>query len=980
MPGMITMHGRPCIRARRRGADAMGGGMTDDRTPPRTFAHVQAEESDAIRQGREALSLRADGGLVGLALSGGGIRSATFCLGVIQALARAKRLTAVDYLSTVSGGGYIGGWLSAWIYRKGLDRVQNTLSRPARPGVFVEAPEIAWLRRYSNYLAPRLGLLSADSMTLVATWTRNVLLNLVVVVSLIALLVLLPRLLVEPAMFALVHRRVEVGYAALWFAFFLFPVAISFNLMRSARRARDPAPNWMNTTGGVFAAVLIPGMVTTVLASVALFNTGTGGGFDALGLAAGASLLLALAGVLWVPWSLWHAAGTIGEALRKTAAEACIFALAYAGALAAGLALLRLFTQVVLPTAPGEVERAANLLTFGPPALLITFGVSGSVLVGLVGRAYEERTREWWGRMNAWFVTLGLAWLALFLLSFYVPPVLRWAQAHSGDWAAGLAGAGWLGTLLTTLLAPKPDAQASAWSRWAIKGLDLLATFAMAGFFVAVAAGVWFSLEALADVKPASPVPAAHHAEVELSVKADERRTKLSYAGSNRSPAPLEDFVTASFADQTAVVHSTLTIGGFQLDTTVALTFGGLLLFGLFGWRVDVNKFSLHDVYKNRLIRCYLGATRQEFRRAHPFTGFDEDDDLALDKLQKSGVRRTGRGETEPEREPVRPVPVRPVHLLNAALNLTQGDNLAWQERKAASFTMSPYYCGYTLGPSTGDARHSRAICDDAPPGEGYRDASEWASLDGLNRRFSLGMAIATSGAALSSNRGRGTTAALAFLTTVFNVRLGRWSPNPRAKRWRVSGPRFAPVCLLLELFGYSNEARTYVHLSDGGHFDNTGVYELVRRRCRTIVLVDAAADPDRRLDDLANLARKCRVDFGADIHLPLEGFQSGAQAGAGCSGFAFGQIDYHDGSAPAALVVIKPTRLALKQLAVDVFSYGQRHASFPQQPTADQFFDESQFESYRALGESIAEDCLKNVACPPAVAWPAPHAGDDRG
>lgn len=954
--------------------------MTDDRTPPRTFAHVLAEEGDAIRQGRDALSLPAEGERVGLALSGGGIRSATFCLGVIQALARAKRLTAVDYLSTVSGGGYIGGWLSAWVYRKGLERVQNTLSRPAKPGVFVEAPEIAWLRRYSNYLAPRLGLLSADSMTLVATWTRNVLLNLVVVVSLISLLVLLPRLLLEPAMFTIAHRRAEVGYAAVWFAFFLFPVAISFNLVRGVgggRGGRDAAPTWMNTTGGVFAAVLIPGMATTVLASIALFNAGRDSAYDALGLAAGASLLLALAGALWVPWNLWKLSRTeagMGQALRKAASEASIFALAYAGALAVGLALLRLFTSLVIPTSSGEVERAANLLSFGPPALLVTFGVSGSVIVGLVGRAYEERTREWWGRMNAWFVTLGLAWLALFLLSFYVPPLLRWAQAHSGDWAAALAGAGWLGTLLTTLLAPKPDAKASAWSRWAAKGLDLLATIAMAGFFVAVAAGVWFSLAALADLKPTAPKPAAHHAAVELSVQADERQTRLAYAATARSPAPLERFVTASFADQTAVVHSTVAIGrGVELDTTLALAGGALLLFCVFGWRVDVNKFSLHDLYKNRLIRCYLGATRQEFRRAHPFTGFDEDDDLALDKLQGSGVRHALRGDA-------RPVPVRPVHLLNAALNLTQGDNLAWQERKAASFSMSPYYCGYTLGPSTGDARHSRAICDDAPPGEGYRPTSDWASRDGGNRRFSLGMAIATSGAALSSNRGRGTTAALAFLTTVFNMRLGRWSPNPRARRWLASGPRFAPVCLLLELFGYSNEARTYVHLSDGGHFDNTGVYELVRRRCRTIVLVDAAADPDRGLDDLGNLVRKCRIDFGADLRLPLEGFQSGTQAGADCSGFAFGEIDYHDGSAPAVLVVIKPTRLALKQLAVDVFSYGKRNASFPQQPTADQFFDESQFESYRALGEGIAEECLKNSACPPSLAWQEPRPGAGRG
>lgn len=911
--------------------------VDDDETPPRTFEHAKGEEAEAIRQGRVAASV-GDGPLIGLALSGGGIRSATFCLGVIQALARAKKLTAIDYLSTVSGGGYIGGWLTAWIHRKGLDRVQNTLSRP-RSEQFVEAPEIAWLRRYSNYLAPNLGLLSADSMTLVATWTRNVLLNLVVVVSMIALLLLLPRLLLEPVMSLVAKRRAEVGYAAVWCAFFLFPLAISFNLMLAARRKRGAAPNWWSTTGGVFAAVLIPGMITTVLASIAIFSVSSDKGYDAIGLAIGAGILLVVAGLLWVPWSIGHNNGQLGVVLK----EAAIFGLAYAGALVTGLALLRLFARIVVPTSHCEVEGAANLLTFGPPALLVTFGVSGSVIVGLVGRVYEERTREWWGRMNAWFVALGLAWLALFLLSFYVPAVLRWAQAHSDSWAAGLAGAGWLGTLITTLLAPKPDAKASAWSRWAVKGLDLLATVAVAGFFVAVAAGVWLSLAALSDVPRASPA-----------------------SGYGHVAAPLIDFVTASFVEQAGVVAASVPIlEQLRLDMTWTLAFACLALFVLFGFRVDVNKFSLHDLYKNRLIRCYLGASCQESRRAHPFTGFDEKDDVGLVDLQESGVE-VRKGEA---RNP----PVRPVHLLNAALNLTQGDNLAWQERKAASFSMSPYYCGYSLGPSTGDARRSRAISPDAPPGEGYRPSSGWASQDGGDRRFTLGMAIATSGAALSSNRGRGTTAALAFLTTVFNVRLGRWSPNPRARgqAWRVSGPRFAPWSLILELFGYSNEARTHVHLSDGGHFDNTGVYELVRRRCNIVVLVDAAADPERSLDDLANLVRKCRVDFGADIRLPLEAFQSSAAVGGSIAGHAFGKIYYSGRDQAADLVVIKPTVLALKSLEVDVFSYGKRHASFPQQPTADQFFDESQFESYRTLGERIAEDCLKDGGCPERLAWP---------
>jgi hypothetical protein len=76
-----------------------------------------------------------------------------------------------------------------------------------------------------------------------------------------------------------------------------------------------------------------------------------------------------------------------------------------------------------------------------------------------------------------------------------------------------------------------------------------MATIAVAGFLVAVAAGVWFSLAALADVKPAAPVSAAHHAAVELKVQVDARQTRLAYAGSGGSPAPLVDFVAASFVD-----------------------------------------------------------------------------------------------------------------------------------------------------------------------------------------------------------------------------------------------------------------------------------------------------------------------------------------------------------------------------------------------------------------------------------------------
>src|SRR5262249_34914538 len=151
-------------------------------------------------------------------------------LGVLQAFARQERLKQIDYLSTVSGGGYVGSWLSAWVHHKGFARVDADLKGVA--GVTSrEAPEVTWLRRYSNYLAPRLGLLSVDTLALLATWFRNVLLNLVIVVSFLALLFLLPRLLLEPTI-ALLEPSVArgLGYAAAWIGFFIFPLAISIHL------------------------------------------------------------------------------------------------------------------------------------------------------------------------------------------------------------------------------------------------------------------------------------------------------------------------------------------------------------------------------------------------------------------------------------------------------------------------------------------------------------------------------------------------------------------------------------------------------------------------------------------------------------------------------------------------------------------------------------------------------------------------------
>lgn len=128
-----------------------------------------------------------------MCLSGGGIRSASFCLGVAQGLARLGLLTRFQYLSTVSGGGYLGCLLAAWAYRApgGMDEVQATLAADA-PG---SGTPVAWWREYLSYLAPRRGLLSLDTWTLMATYVRNLLLNALVWLPLIAIGLLLPHLI-----------------------------------------------------------------------------------------------------------------------------------------------------------------------------------------------------------------------------------------------------------------------------------------------------------------------------------------------------------------------------------------------------------------------------------------------------------------------------------------------------------------------------------------------------------------------------------------------------------------------------------------------------------------------------------------------------------------------------------------------------------------------------------------------------------------
>jgi hypothetical protein len=210
------------------------------------------------------------------------------------------------------------------------------------------------------------------------------------------------------------------------------------------------------------------------------------------------------------------------------------------------------------------------------------------------------------------------------------------------------------------------------------------------------------------------------------------------------------------------------------------------------------------------------------------------------------------------------------------------------------------------------------------------------------------------------------TTPATAFFMALFDVRLGWWMGNSRdPKKWKSTGPALGLGYLFSEVLANSDQQKGYVYLSDGGHFENLAVYELIRRRCRVIVACDADADGSYQFDNLVSLIEKARTDFGARIEIDYSSTRpsdGGRESQHNCvSGTIY--YDPHDPTDTGTLILIKagmPVRGAApsgpcdRKLPDDVWRYCDQHPTFPHESTADQWFDEWQFESYRALGEYI--------------------------
>lgn len=368
------------------------------------------------------------------------------------------------------------------------------------------------------------------------------------------------------------------------------------------------------------------------------------------------------------------------------------------------------------------------------------------------------------------------------------------------------------------------------------------------------------------------------------------------------------------------------------------------------GFCVSLNQVGPHRVYRDRLMETFLpDENALDENKWGPATKADE-------ALMANMCR--AKEDAQPNRnddEPAKPKCIRPYHIINTNVILVDSPKVKFRGRGGDNFMISPLYCGSS--------------------------ATGWQNTETFQRQMSgitLATAMAASAAALNPNAavsGAGMTrnSIVSILLSILNLRLGYWAIKPSKETSGVFFPPnfFSPGFWNEVLRQGLTENSANVLLSDGGHFENLALYELLRRKVKFIVLSDGGADPQFNFDDLANAIEKARVDFGVKVSftddalnriLKMDGdtvtsFEKKYDIAE--RGYAVAKITYPDPTKdvdkqePSGVLVY--VKLAMiRELPTDIYSYKGVNPDFPHQSTADQFFDEKQFEAYRELGYNV--------------------------
>jgi hypothetical protein len=785
----------------------------------------------------------------GLALSGGGIRSATFCLGLVSGLAQRGIFSRFDVLSTVSGGGYAGSAVG-----KLFTQASSARGVEARLGAMTATWFVWWLRATSRYLTPRG---AKDMLLAAAVYLRN--------------------------LFAI---HLELGLAAIAVGAFLALVDLAIWRSLLAWFESTPAlldvaavalQSWMS---GWWLAIVIP--IGMGIALVSAYWTVTSKPDFWRSVMEGVLLLALIAGGavgLWttIHWEEFFASQVDGPLRVTCGIVSALFLCAAPGAPIA---------RLVRPGDETDSEAAAavqrNRLTKYLAALLQVGVVL--LLLGLLDRA-------------AWFVAFSRHAYAPLL-----PLVLAIGLAVARTFAARL---------------PAQDSATAVTGRVGFKLAELTGIL-----LFALLATFWASLVymvALANL--VGPAPG-----------------DVLFGVASRSLLP---FLLVP------LFYMWLTSGNADFS----------------------NVSSLHMFYRSRLTRSYLGAANGARFQARPAKGsaavpaVDPLSDVSARDIAATANRRSvfevdpGDNVRLHDYEPHRSGG--PVHILNVTINQTYDafGGLFNQDRKGE-------YLSITTG-----GRYRIGLQD-------WTQDSSFAESD-------LPTWMAISGAAFAPGLGGQTSGGMAILLFMAGVRLGYW--------WDMGKSRGNLSWSKYKLLGGEARAKfggtdaRFWYLSDGGHFENTGAYALLRERAEMIVLADAAADPEYAFEDLENLVRKARIDLRTEIvfidfsanagHMSRyfgSREQLSDQHSDAC--IALARIEYPSGP-PGWLVYVKPNMF--RGLPVDLINYRRDNPQFPQESTTDQFFSESQWESYfrlgRELGLQLDGKTLATIAAGQAVLPPKP-------
>jgi len=574
-----------------------------------------------------------------------------------------------------------------------------------------------------------------------------------------------------------------------------------------------------------------------------------------------------------------------------------------------------------------------NTFVWTPTLIIFAFSLTVNMLISMLGRQSNDDVREWWSRFRALLAIYGFSWMVVTVAAVYGP---LWGAMlyYHGPWAA--LGTGWIGATLAGLFAGQ---SVSIGGIAIVKTNEVISKVAPFVFIAGLLIAVSMVLHLVIAIN-SNPYPfeisqstllgntgqSDKQLDLQIDAKSDVKINVSAVQASISEPKP-EDTIPKYITHWKLLTHANSNIFWFMIA-------GGILCVLLLAWRVDINESSLNAFYRKRLVRCYLGATRFRpgQRKPQNFTGFDDDDDLPLAALIGGDHKQA---------------PHWPLHIVNCALNLPGSTDLALYTRHSAIFTLNPLFCGsrYLKRDQAGNTQEIGYVSTDL--------------FGGPHDQPSLGQAISISGAAASPKMGYHASLGDAVLMTMFNARLGWWFPNPSKSSCLQPSPTFSLWYLLKELLGLANEKSQYLAISDGGYFENLAAYELVKRKCRVIIISDVECDPNLQFEGLGNLIRMCKVDLKATIEIDVSAIHLDDQSAWSRSRCAVGKIIYEDDSL-GTLIYIKASMSGHEDMAVG--QYKAAHPAFPHETTGNQFYGEDQFESYRSLGFDIAKQLFYPV------------------